>query len=291
MPIKKYTLPDFSNGLARNLFFIKLSKSHPEYFMDDLRIESVYGCFPSCIMNGGRTYIMEQASPALMEQTFALLEDEGVIARLTFTNMLVTPEHVVADPYVKSMLDIASRHQVEVIVYSDELGAYLKENYGFKIVLSTTRGIDDVEEFNQLTKQYDYLVLNYNLNKDRDFLSKIEQPAKVEVMVNEFCQFRCPRREAHYLHNSEDQLKGQARPFPCDHQDLSFFDHAPDHPVFLTNEEISQMSNDYGISYFKIVGRGIPFETILESYCYYLIKPEYREQVKHLTRLSLQRRH
>jgi len=31
---------------------------------------------------------------------------------------------------------------------------------------------------------------------------------------------------------------------------------------------------------FKIVGRGIPFDIVLESYTYYLIKPEYRRDVK-----------
>lgn len=286
----KYTLPDFTNGLTRNLYFIKLAQSHPEYFMDEIKIESVYGCFPSCIMNGGRTFIRERYTSAQMEQTFSILQEQGVIARLTFTNMLVGKEHL-EDAYVTDMLEIAQRYPVEVIVYSDEIAACIKERYGLKTVLSTTRGISDIQAFNEATKHYDYVVCDYNMNKNVDFLSQIEDPHKVEMMVNEFCRFQCPHREAHYRHNSEDQLNGCARPFPCSHQDGGeFFAHKPGHQIYLTNEEVVHTHQTYGIDYYKIVGRGIPSETVLESYAYYLLKPEYRNQVKQSVRYMLQRR-
>jgi len=283
----KFTLPDFTNGLARNLFFIRLAQEHPECFVDDLKIESVYGCFPSCVMNGGRAFIKERYSSQQIEETFVLLAEHQVTTRLTFTNMLAGKEHL-AEPYTASMLDIASQYPVEVIVYSDEVAACLKERYGFTCILSTTHEITDVTALNQMTKRYDFVVLNYNKNKDHDFIRRIEDPGRVEVMVNEFCQYQCPRREAHYLHNSEDQMSNTARPFPCAHQDNgAFFKHAPGHPVYLTVDEVRQMYVEYNIECFKVVGRGIPQETVLESYAYYLLRPEYREPVKQLVRRTL----
>lgn len=282
----KYTLPDFTNGLSLNLFFIRLLQEQPECFLDEVQIESIYGCFPSCILNGGRSFIRERYTASQIEQTYALLEEHGIITRLTFTNMLAEPQHL-EDEYVAQILSLAQRYSVEAIVYSDALANRLKQDFGIKCVLSTTRGIDNPHEFNELAKKYDYLVLNYNMNKDRSFIERIENRSKVEIMVNEYCRLNCPHREAHYLQNSEDQMNGVARPFPCDHQDGgAFFEHRADHPVYLTTDEVAQLNEEFGIEYFKIVGRGITFETVLESYVYFLVKPEYRDRVKQLVRHS-----
>lgn len=42
-----YALPDFTVNLGLNLFFVRLAAQHPEYFMPDVRIGSIYGCFPA----------------------------------------------------------------------------------------------------------------------------------------------------------------------------------------------------------------------------------------------------
>ena len=280
----KYTLPDFTNGLALNLFFIRLFQTQPEWFITHACIDSVYGCFPSCIMNGGRSFIKERYSAKQIEQTFALLHEHGVTARLTFTNMLVNKNHL-KDEYVALILSIAQSYPVEIIVYSDEILEELKNNYGFACVLSTTRGISEISELNAALKKYDYVVLDYNMNKNTDFIKGIENPGKVEIMVNEYCRPHCPYREQHYLQNSADQIEGVAHPFYCSHQDGGeFFRHREGHPIYMTNNEILYTNNEFGISYFKIVGRGIAFETVLESYVYYLIKPLYRGQVKQMVR-------
>jgi collagenase-like PrtC family protease len=284
-----YTLPDFANGLWRNIFFIRLIKSHPEYFMDDVCIDSVYGCFPGCIMNGGRTFIKNRYTAAQMENVFSLLDRYGVKIRLTLTNMLVEKKHL-RDEYFCLMMDCARNHHVEVIVYSDCLSEYIAERYGFKQVLSTTKALDSIDELNRVTKHYDYVVLDYNRNKDRDFIDRIEDKDRIEVMVNEFCSPGCPHRAAHYLHNSKDQLNGVIRPFRnCTIESSEFFLHPSNHPVILTDDQVLALHNECGINNFKIVGRGIPFETVLESYAYYLLKPEYRTFVKSLVRLALRR--
>jgi hypothetical protein len=135
-------------------------------------------------------------------------------------------------------------------------------------------------------------VLNYNHNKDRTFIESISRPEKVEVMVNEFCRPRCLYRQAHYAHNSKDQLDGVIRPFePARFCGASMTPphsaHASDHPVVLTNAQVRELSDTYGIEHFKIVGRGVAFETVLEAYAYYLLKPEHRDSLKRLAHLAL----
>ena len=76
-----YTLPDFTAHLGMNLFFARLLNARPEWARKDVRIDSVYGCFPNCVMNGGRAYVGKRATPAQMRDMFARLAAEGVHPR------------------------------------------------------------------------------------------------------------------------------------------------------------------------------------------------------------------
>lgn len=274
-----YTLPDFTVGLGLNLFFIRLLERRPDWFQDGVHIDSVYGCFPGCNLNGGRAFLRERTAPAQMDETFALLAEHGVKARLTLTNMLASEDDL-HDDYLNAVLAAASRYGAEAIVYADVVADYVRERYGMRCVLSTTRALADVAELNRMTKRYDYVVLDYNRHKDPGFLEAIEEPAKVEVMVNEFCVRGCPHRHEHYLRNSEDQMRGSMRPFECVAKRTDFFDHEPGHPVIFTDDEVREVHERFGIDTFKIVGRGVPFRTVLEAYAYYLVKPAFREEVK-----------
>lgn len=285
-----YTLPDFTVGLDRNLFFIRLFETHPDLFQSDVRIDSVYGCFPDCIANGGRAFIRPRYSRAQIEETFALLAEHRITARLTLTNMLIDRSHL-DDGYLKTILDAARAYGAEAIVYTNAIDELVRDGYGLKRVLSTTKGIDTIDEMNCALDRYDFVVLNYNRNKDRDFIDGIRDRGRVEVMVNEFCSHGCPHRERHYLHNSEDQMAHTIRPFPaCGVNGNAFIEHKPGHPVLFTDDEVRSIHDECGIDYFKIVGRGIPGATVLEAYVYYLIRPAYRERVRHAYLTTAQRR-
>ena len=180
-------------GLGLNLFFIRLLEQRPALFQDGVRIDSVYGCFPACDLNGGRAFLRERATPRQMEEAFSLLAEHGVKARLTLTNMLADEDDL-RDEYLNAMLAIAGRYDAEAIVYADLVGNYVRERYGMRCVLSTTRALADAAEVNRMTKRYDYVVLDYNRHKDPAFLAALEDRDKVEVMVNEFCAYQCPNR-------------------------------------------------------------------------------------------------
>lgn len=282
----KYTLPDFTVRLGLNLFFIRLLEKRPEWFQEDVSIDSVYGCFPSCCMNGGRTYIRERSSPLEMEETLSALQEHGVTPRFTFTNMLAGEDQL-SDGYFNAMLKAGARHGAEAIVHSDKVGDYIRERFDMKLVLSTTRALEDSWELNCMTGRYDLVVLDYRRHKDSSFLKAIQEPGKVEVMVNEFCQRTCPCRQEHYLHNSADQMMGVMRPFECAAKSNAFFDHQPGHPVMFTDEEVRDMNEKFGIECYKIVGRGVSFSTVLEAYSYYLVKPSYRTEVNRLAMRGL----
>ena len=271
-----YSLPDFCSGLQYNLMFVELTRSCPQFFYDDVRIASLYGCFPSCVLNGGRTYVQQRYTAEQVKATFDAVQQAGLTVRLTFTNMLAGPEHF-EDEYANMILDAADGHDCEVIVYSDELADYIRARHGFKTVLSTTRQLADVDEMNRMLDRYDTVVLDYMRNKDDAYLSQIAHPERVEVMPNELCNPGCPHRQSHYLHNSRQQLESRVTPFrDCSHEGVGFTSRTAQSPTLLGNEDIRRLEREYGIHDFKVVGRGVKSELTLESYLYYLAKPEHR---------------
>lgn len=284
----RYSIPDFADNFDFNLLFLQLITKNPLLLKQGIVIDSIYGCFPNCALNGGRAFVREPYSRAMIDETFSAFAELEVTPRLTLTNMLAKEEDL-HDPYVVDILEIGKNYGAEAIVFSDFVGNYIKDNYGMKIVLSTTRVIDTPEELNRMADSYDWVVLNYNHNKDKVFLDAIERPEKVEVMVNEYCVKGCPRRAEHYLHNSQDQRSNRLTSYDCRADKINtFLRHAPNDPIFFTDSEVSDLHRSTGIDRFKIVGRGIPFEIVLESYVYYLIAPDYQEDVRSVMLNSMQ---
>ena len=276
-----FTVPDFTLGLKRNLVFAQLMRDCPQFFCEGVRIQSVYGCFPGCIANGGRTFVRERYTPDQVEATFDALDEFGLKARLTFTNMLLEPRHL-EDEYFNMILEAGARHGAGAIVYSDLVDAYVRERHPeMERTLSTTREILDPDELTRALEAYDLVVLNYNLNKDRDFLDRVGHTERLEVMANELCNPHCPHRREHYLHNSADQLAGRITEFRrCNLAGKDFFRLAPTSPTILTCDDVRDLHERYGVPRFKLVGRGVAQDLNLESYLYYLVRPEHRDGLR-----------
>ncbi len=276
-----FTVPDFTLGLKRNLVFAQLMRDCPQFFNEGVRIQSVYGCFPGCVANGGRTFVRERYTPDQVEATFDALDEFGLKARLTFTNMLLEPRHL-EDGYFNMILEAGARHGAGVIVYSDLVDAYVRERHpGMERTLSTTREILDADELTRALEAYDLVVLNYNLNKDRAFLDRVGHTERLEVMANELCNPHCPHRHEHYLHNSADQLAGRITEFRrCNLAGKDFFKLAPTSPTILTCDDVRDLHRRYGVPRFKLVGRGVGQDLNLESYLYYLVRPEHRDGLR-----------
>ena len=278
-----YALPDFTAGLKMNLSLIQSWRNDPAMFRDGIRFDSVYDCFPQCKANGGRHHLGKPYTSFWMHVTLAALNDLGVKARLTFTNMFIDGSTLRDDAYVREILDVASHYDVEIIVYSDDVADYLRQNYPFKLVLSTTREITDIETLNDALERFDYVVLNYNLNKDYDFIAQVAHPERLEVMVNELCAPGCPVRKLHYEHESRDQLNGESTLFreECRRPKADLMDLISG-PVVLSNEEVDRLRADYGVRNFKIVGRNRKRENFVDVLLYYLVKPDYHADVRRM---------
>ena len=139
-----YHLPGLFEFYELYKEFLPLYRKHREYFYDWCDIGSIYGAPADCIWGGGRVGFGEHDS----KEVLRLMQEYGISARLTFSNSLLTKEHL-PDKKCNELcriFDIGGDNERSrgfgngIIIYSDILLDYIKENYpDFYFVSSTTK--------------------------------------------------------------------------------------------------------------------------------------------------------
>ena len=211
-----YHLPGLFEFYELYKEFLPLYRKHREYFYDWCEIGSIYGAPADCVWGGGRVGFGEHDSKEVLK----LMQEYGISARLTFSNSLLTREHL-SDPKCNELCrifdigrdnersrgfgndkdieycidndsdisGINKRIKVKecrngIIIYSDILLDHIKENYpGFYFISSTTKVLTDFGEFaNELNREdFRYVVPDFRLNKSFDKLKELSQHQKDKV--------------------------------------------------------------------------------------------------------------
>lgn len=275
-------LPGFCANFYINQIIINLMKEHPDKFREGYCVGSVYGTFPGAIWNGGR-FVYGVSAKRDMEQMIQTYNRFGVPVRFTWTNSLLEEKHVY-DTYCNMIMDIANNGKNQVLVNTRVLEDYLMEKYpNFKYISSTTKRITTLEGMQkELENGYFMVVLDYDLNHNEEVLKALEPEAgRVEILVDEICYPNCPKRTAHYRDESLRQLTFDRGPaFDCpNRKTVPSFKESMKRPAFISNDEIGSYI-DRGYVNFKLVGRGLPQEMLIDSYMYFLVKDEEREFIR-----------
>lgn len=297
-----FHIPDFGAHFRINNILISTIKAHPEYFHEGLAIKSVFGAFPGSVWNGGR-YLGGSADMRTVNDIIKAFNDKGIPIRFTFTNPLIKKEHL-GDGYCNQILRAAHNGLNEVIVLSPYLEEYIRENYPkFPITSSTCKQIEDMDGVNaELKKDYKYVVLDYNWNNKFDELEKIapEDRGRCEILVNACCEPHCKRRGEHYRHIGEQHIKVweyqknslNKKPiknveFECPCMNRGIYD-ITELETVVSPENMLNKYVPMGFKHFKIEGRTFNDINLLETYVYYMTKPEYRDvaRFKMLERLT-----
>lgn len=276
-------LPGFCYYRQLNYAVITLMEKYPEAFREGYRIGSVYGTFPGAIWNGGRV-VMGSAGKRDIEATLNLYNSKGVPVRFTWTNSVLEEKHTY-DTYCNLIMRLADNGLNQVLVNSQVLADYIRREYPrFPMISSTTKRIIEPERlFQELKEDYFLVVLDYDLNHNEAVLKKLEEhgSGKIEILVNEVCTPGCTRRAEHYEQQSRAQLEFDVKDiFPCPNANPNkTFAECMKRPAFISNEEIGNYI-ERGFVNFKIAGRGMPPQYVLDAYLYYLVKEEKREFIK-----------
>ena len=281
-----YHLPGLFEFYELYRVFLPLFREHREYFYDWCEIGSVYGAPSDCIWGGGRTSFGDHDP----QEIFALMQEYGISARLTFSNSLLGQEHLWDKKcnHLCTLFEKSEGVRNGVILYSDLLLEYLRKNYpGFYFVSSTTKVLTDFEQFVREVnrEEFLYVVPDIRLNKVFDKLSTLTgaQKDKVEFLCNECCWFGCKDRKRCYEAVSRKNLGEHYPEHHCTAPNAEQgyrFSKAMKNSGFIGIEDIQNSYLPMGFSNFKIEGRGLGSALVLEFLLYYMVKPEYQIHIR-----------
>ena len=280
-----YHLPGLFEFYDFYKVFLPLWREHPDWFYDWCEIASIYGAPVDCLWGGGRTSF----GNADTADVIALMNEYELSARLTFSNSLLSEEHL-SDKKCNQLCNAFEKTKVAsgVIVHSDLLADYLKTNYpSLYLVSSTTKVLTDFSDFSAELQRSDfkYVVPDFRLNKAFDYLSQLPQNEKdkVEFLCNECCNINCPDRKACYENVSRKNLGENIPDHKCRQpagEKGYRFSLAMKNPAFISLQNIQETYLPLGFSNFKIEGRGLGSALLLEFILYYMTKPEHQIEVR-----------
>ena len=278
VPMINFFLPEFYGNFKLITKLHDLMQTRPELFYDNIKISAVYGCFPGNIWNGGRV-ILGSADKSEIDFVISEYNDRGIAVRYTFTNPMLEMMHVL-DTYCNLCMRMGDNGKNEVLVNSPVLEKFLRENYpGYKFISSTTKCLGDPEQIkSELEKDYYLVVLDSAMNNTEELFA-LDHKEKIELIVNHYCIDNCPRRREHYRAVGTGQLEYDSADFPLCPNITRTFDQIKENRSFITTEDIFGRYYEAGFRNFKLDGRGFKREKVLQSFMYYLVKPEACDEV------------
>lgn len=300
----KFHLPGLRYNYPLNMFFLGLQSLHPEYFREGVKIASFFGEFPTSLWSGGRFCNDDQCDSTFVREVIKNINQKGIPVRYTYTNPLLT-EADLDDAYCNFCMEAANNGMNEVLVVSPILENYIRSKYpNFKINSSTCKELRKVEDINaELEKDYQLVVLDYNMNNQFELLEKIEHKEKCEILVNACCIPDCPRRAEHYrtigkqqrivLQNRKNPMD-KKMPVPgwyCEYGDHNSIHTIRNYVTYVSPEAIWEKYVPMGYNNFKIEGRTANLFQLVDTYCHYMIKPEYEGEARLLLLANLEKSH
>ncbi len=270
-----FIIPNLFNNFYINKFFIELKNSNPNYFYDDCILSQVYGTVPYSIwgINNTRKY----APLRHINQILDFYYKNNLSVNLLFENNFIKKEHLY-DTFSNSVLQAAHKKGNYITLASDILEEYIKKNYPkFKIIKIS--GEDGLGRKN--------IFLESRLNNQLDKV-KIKYKSDTYLMLNPLCLGSCPLYDFHREFIAKEQLNyNEYGLFLCPlENDLSFYSSFKN-PDFISLTKIKELNNKGFNNFFinnAILNRSINKNytniDLIESYIYYLIKPEYHDFVR-----------
>ena len=263
-------------------------EQYPEWFREGVEIASCFGEFPLSLWTGGRFAGFDQCDAGYIKAVIKSINDKGIPIRYTWTNPEITEEDL-SDPYCNFCMEAANNGMNEVMIFNPLLEEYLRKKYpNFAYNSSTCKEIKDVDTLNaEIAKDYKYVVLDYNLNNRWDLLDKVEHPEKLEVLVNTCCVPNCPRRGAHYVQEARNERiainnrklpkdkQVPLIPWHCEYGETNNLWTIQDYPTFIKVDDIWEKYIPAGINNFKIEGRTANLFSLIDTYCFFMLKPEH----------------
>lgn len=276
-----YHLPGAFEFFNIYKYFIPMFYNNRSKFYDFANIYCLYGCPAYFSWSGGRGGF-QNSNYSDYKFVKSFYDSYNIAISITATNLLLT-ETDLYDKYCNKVLEYYNEPKNSIIISNEILHKYIMKNYkNYILISSTTKCLNAEETLKEYENNYDFVVLDYNLNNNWDFLNNLTDKlkSKTEFLVNHACGIKCQNRKQHYIEISKSNLyKYNSNLYnDCKWQFITFFDSIK-RPYIIT---IDRIQNEYipkGFTHFKIEGRNQSTLQLFYALIHYLVKPEYHDEI------------
>lgn len=213
-----------------------LARNYPGIAHQD--IDSVFGFLERSSLYGGRPF----TEPQLSDLDVMQLYSAGIGVRIPLTN-----HYAQQDEYRDNLTFLEKYHRQgnAVIVTNDNLAHWIRKDFPqYRIEASVIKNINTYQGIYDAFEIYDTVVLPMKLNKNPEFLLKIEEKDRITLFANAGCALTCPSKICYPSISKMNKYKGGE--FKCS-QSLKYREmHGM---VDFDLEELSEM----GFSRFKLL--------------------------------------
>ena len=177
-----------------------LAKNYPD--IPHQEIDSVFGFLERSTLYGGRPFTEPQISDADVSKLYSV----GIGVRIPLTN------HYAEQEEYRENLPLLEKYHLEgnaVIVTNDDLARWIRADFPkYKIEASVIKNIDTYDEIEKAFEIYDTVVLPMKINEDPDFLTHIENKARITLFANAGCALTCPSKICYPSISKMNKFKG-----------------------------------------------------------------------------------
>ena len=201
-----FILPDSFKIRGLNFLLLQEKQQHPERFIPDRNIISVYGSLYNTEADGGRV-MQFMTHIALAEEIIKDYAKYNVQYSHVLSNEQIEDKYFTSDQLNK-LLSLTNLYSNGAILTNLSFSNYIKENYPNIIRLGSVIRLDDLEYSCKLLDDnvFDSLVINPKYNYE---LSKVpyQYRNRMVVLTNDCCGAFCPNKKFCYEFTFANNVK------------------------------------------------------------------------------------
>ena len=206
-----FTLSNYLNGSIVNNIILILVKKYHHFLRTQVHLNQIGGSLPFDTWNGG--FNINQDNNIILSPNFSKIIEisKNASLRLNCSNIFLT-ENDFKDNYHEVLLKSLDNGSTAIQITSLKGMEYLKNNYNFtKYILSENAVClqpytPDVINLLLQNTEFDLIQIPNIYREDFEFLSKIEDPSRIEICINPICPIYCQNYFACIYQENEAQI-------------------------------------------------------------------------------------
>lgn len=281
----KYYIPGLFTDVTLNMNLLTLMNEKPEYFNDNIFIDSVYGSFP-CVWNGD-SLNFGNFTNADVRSAVTNLNENGWGITYTFNNGFIDEDYskdVAGNQILKTTSEFQSL-RTNILLKSKCLQEKISDAYNDFNVIYDMRFSLASEIVDELKKNENMLFLIDSVEKMNQLVSNKIEPKNIILAVNDPIGNNDKNKIQMYDSYSLNNMKEDFDLFEPSSKQESISDYygvAVKQSDFIDFKQIKKIFEENGVNKFWLIGNDSTPLFIVETYVNYLVKDEYKDEVRYL---------